>query len=172
MNNLPTNPESTELVQTNDANETQWENNQAKISRAIYDCVIEYGSMPPKSFIAEITGLNWKTVSKHMEIAQARMLKNEQGGLGLMTNHVMASVLKSALQGDLQAARIFLDRNGAAPEKSPAREKVLNNYVQVNKTVINQQVLQQLKPDDLQQIEQIINKSLRQPVTDDKTETE
>jgi len=170
MKNLTTKPDSTELVPTDDLNEAQWETNQAKISQAIYDYVVQYASMPPKSFIAEITGLTRRTVSKHMEAAQANLLKSEQRGLGLMTNHVMASVLKSAIQGDLQAAKIFLDRNGAGPEKTSSPEKIQNNYVQINKTVINQQVLQQLRPDDLQQIEQIIANSLNRSKADTETE--
>ena len=67
----------------------------------------------------------------------------------------MGTVMKAALKGDLKAAKLFFENSKPRKTKEkPANTQ--NNYVQLNKTVINQQVIQQLKPEQLQLIEQII----------------
>lgn len=170
MKDLTTNPDSTEMVPADDPNEALWELNHAKITSAIANHIAEHGSMPANSLVAEATGLNRNTIAKHMSAYREGLLKKEREGLGLMTNHILARVMKEAMQGDLTAAKLFLDRLDPVEKKTPVKEPVQHNYVQINKTVINQQVIQQLTPDALMQIEQIIANNLNQPARDAETE--
>jgi hypothetical protein len=143
-------------------NEIQWETNHAIIGNFIIQHMQQYGSVPGKTVIAQGTGLNRETVNKHIKaLAESPAPQKTFDTFSLMTEHVLSVVLKRAMQGDLRAAKMFLENtrafNKAALEKPLSQT---NNFVQINKTVINQQVIQQLTPEQLNQIEQIIASQL------------
>ena len=142
--------------------ELLWEKNHAKISSAIVDHLFEQSTMPPKSLIADITGLSRETVYKHMRTLTETPAQHDQAdSFGLIAEHVLAQVPKAAPAGDLSAAKTFL--NTAKTFRQSGSEKAAgkqNNYIQINKTIINQQVIQQLKPEQLNGIERTIAREL------------
>jgi hypothetical protein len=136
-----------------------WERNHALISNAISGYMQQYGSMPQKSVIAEQTGLSRPTIAKHFETykaspefaAQARQFQ-------FMAPKVLANVFKSALKGDVKAARLYFELVGALnPQANTTVLNEQNNYIQINNTILSQQNLKQLTADQLNQIESIIS---------------
>lgn len=156
MDNLPETTGDTSLAEKNQ-NDLNWDRNHTMITEAIFNFVNEMGGMPTVSHIVKATGLNRKTVQKHVEPQQNEQLRRQDEVLGLMANHVKAQVLKSALSGDNHAAKLFLEATG---KLRPAKATTQNNFVQINKTTINQQIIQQLKPEVLAHIEEIIAQEL------------
>jgi len=144
-----------ELAETEKtANELIWEDNHQKLAAAIANYVAEYGSMPNKGYLAEATGLSRETVYKHIKaFAESPNDKSILAGINIMTEHVVASVLRAALQGDLHAAKLFLQNTKSL---NTPKQMQQNDFVQINKTIINQQVIQQLKPEQLERLEQLI----------------
>ncbi len=142
-----------------DVNELKWEENNALIGNAIYKHLNQYGTMPSKALIAEATGLSRLTVHRHLETFTAHdIYKDERLSFGIMKHHVVSQVLRSAMRGDLKAAKLFLETSN---QLEAAGKGTVNNYVQINKTVINQQVIQQLNPEQLEQIEKIVAQGLK-----------
>jgi len=139
-----------------------WEVNHAKITQAIQEHVNMYGAMPSKSRVTKETGLSRPTVHKHMETMKASPLMNEQNELfALMSHQVLGKILQSALRGDMGAAKLYLN-TVSKQNTGAASDVVINNQnnIQINNTVLNQQTIQQLKPEQLQQIEDIIKSSM------------
>jgi len=139
-----------------------WEINHARISDAVIDAVSKYGCMPGKSYLMKKTGLSKATVYKHMQSLKSSPLLNEQNELfALMSNQVLAKVLQTALHGDMGAAKLYLNTM-TKQNTGTGNDIVINNQnnIQINRTVLNQQTIQQLKPEQLEQIEEIIKRSL------------
>jgi predicted transcriptional regulator len=135
-----------------------WENNQMVISNAISKFICKHGCMPTKTFIADETGLSRQTVVKHVKeykthpehIAAVQQFK-------FMAPNVLASLFKSAINGDTKAARLYLEMVGAINKQQPGRVvNEQNNYIQVNNTILSQENLRALSAEQLNQIEHII----------------
>ncbi len=165
MKKLTTTENTEELAEfVPDENDLKWEQCHAKICNAILQHVSQYGTMPGKTVIADATGLSRVTVYKHLHtFAGSPTYQAELESLHIMTQPLMGSILRAAMHGDMQAAKLFLDtvktNNNAGAEKKTSKQ---NNYVQINKTVINQQIIQQLKPEQLNRIEELIAKELHE----------
>ena len=135
-----------------------WEHNHIIISSAISNFMGQRGIMPSKNTIAEETGLSRQTVAKHFAayrshpefIAQTEQFK-------FMSHNVLANVFKFANNGDMRAARLYLEMVGAL-NKQPAGTVVnaQNNYIQINNTILSQENLKQLSAEQLAQIENIV----------------
>ena len=74
-----------------------------------------------------------------------------------MSHNVPANVFKFANNGDMRAARLYLEMVGAL-NKQPAGTVVnaQNNYIQINNTILSQENLKQLSAEQLAQIENIV----------------
>jgi hypothetical protein len=135
-----------------------WDANHAHITRAILDHILDCRTMPSTSTIADVTGLSRETVRKHMKaFAEEPGDHNPLHTYNMMSEVIMAQVARAAISGDLKAAKLYINTTQSLnrPNKQTTGGRP-NNYIQINKTVINQQVIQQLKPEQLNQIEQII----------------
>ena len=87
-----------------------WEENHREIAKFITQHLGEFGAMPAKSIIAKATGLSRETVYKHLRrYAEKPVDENDMSSFDLMTEQVIAQVLKAALRGDLSAAKLFLE---------------------------------------------------------------
>jgi hypothetical protein len=137
-----------------------WELNHAVISSAISGYMQQYGSMPPKSVIAEQTGLSRPTVAKHFEAYKKQpefAAQKEQ--FQFMAPQVLANVFKQALKGDIKAARLYFELVGATnPRANNKVAPAQNNYIQINNTILSQDNLKQLTAEQLNQIESIVNR--------------
>jgi len=119
--------------------------------------------MPSTVDIANATKLSRPTVRKHLTaINTSPHTIDQNNSIALMVPRVMGSVLKQALRGDLKAAKIYMDA-ATKRKETPATVINQNNYLQINNIIINQHVIEQLKPEQLKKIELIITGN------DDKT---
>jgi hypothetical protein len=133
-----------------------WEFNHTKIAIIIERYVKENGTMPTTANIASATKLSRPTVRKHLkDLSASPNLSDQNNGIALMLPRVMGGVLRQALNGDLKAAKIYMD---AATKQKETSATVINqnNYLQINNTIINQQLIEQLTPGQLKKIELII----------------
>jgi hypothetical protein len=144
-------------------NTLQFEKNHAAIAGFIQQHIEENGSMPCKSLIAQALKFSRETVYKHYQVFKER--QEDEGSLDnlmVMTEHVVALVLKSAMRGDPKAQRLFLEIMGKYNNpKGGKKAGSQNNFVQINKTIINQQIIQQLKPEQIDRLEQFIANELQ-----------
>jgi hypothetical protein len=160
MENLPQNTDTSNQLPDLQKTEKEmiWEKNHEQIKEVILSYLLGDGSMPSKAIIAKKTGLSRETIYKHIRaFAESTAYQNEVDSFELMTGKVMAQVTRAAIKGNIKAAKLFLDstkklRNQAADKEVTQQ----NNFVQINKTIINQQIIQQLKPEQLKLIEEII----------------
>ena len=133
-----------------------WEHNHNKIVEATKNHLYDCGTMPSKTHLAIMCKLNRKTVAEHLKAFSSNEARNEQREtMNIVRENVMGAVIKIAMKGNLKAAQLYLDNTGPASQTETAANHK-HNYIQINNTVINQQVIQQLKPEQLQMIEQII----------------
>lgn len=164
MKKLQTTTDSTDelLHSKTDENELKWEQNHAKISDAILIYFSKMGTIPPKSHIADVTGISRETVRKHMKsFSENSTYQAQLEGYSMMISHVIGKVFRASIGGDLQAAKLFLETIRPSVDKEK-KASAQNNYLQINKTVINQQIIQQLKPEQLKRIELVIAKELEE----------
>jgi hypothetical protein len=77
----------------------------------------------------------------------------------MMTEHVIAAILKNAMRGDPAAQKLYLQTIAKFNNQSSGKQQ--NNCLQINKTSINQQVIQQLKPEQITCLEQFITRELK-----------
>jgi hypothetical protein len=135
-----------------------WEHNHRLVNRAISGYMQQHGVMPAKSYLARETGLSRPTIAKHFkEYKRHPEYTAEMEQFKFMAPNVLAGVFKSALNGDMRAARLYLDMVGATG-KQPANTVIneQNNYIQINNTILSQENLEQLSAEQLNEIENII----------------
>jgi len=134
------------------------EYNHSLINSAVSNYMGKHGVMPNKSAIARETGLSRQTVAKHF-VTYKRHPEHtaEMEQFKFMAPNVLATVFKQALNGDIKAARLYLEMVGATNKQTSATViNEQNNYIQINNTILSQQNLEQLTTDQLNQIENII----------------
>jgi hypothetical protein len=159
MENLPQNTESSNQLPDLQKTEKEmvWENNHEKIKEIIMSHLLGEGTMPSKAILAQKTGLSRETIYRHIKaFAESSEYQSEVDSFELMTGKVMAQVTRAAVKGNLKAAKLFLDTTKKKRTPEFDKQANQNNFVQINKTIINQQIIQQLKPEQLKLIEEII----------------
>jgi len=145
------------IVPANTKNQL-WEHNHFLISRAISKLMREHGTMPPKSAIAEETGLSRQTIARHFKEYKAHPeYIAEMDQFKFMAPKLLANGFNFAVSGDVRAARLYFEMVGAV-NKQQANTVVneQNNYIQINNTILSQENLRQLSAEQLNQIESII----------------
>jgi hypothetical protein len=153
-------PQTTEDPENENPNTLQWDINHADITIFIQNHIQTNGSAPSVSLIAQGTGLSRETIYKHLRyMKENRGAENALDTLNMMTEHVIAAVLKKAMRGDPAAQKLYLQTMAKFNNQSAGRQQ--NNYLQINKTIINQQVIQQLKPEQITRLEQFITRELK-----------
>lgn len=143
-----------------DAKNQLWENNHYQIISAITKFIEEYGRMPTKNRISEDTGLSRQTIHKHLKNYSEHPLFAEQlKQFRFMADRVLAKVVKAASLGDMKAARLYFDVMGNYGNQTGINTTIntQNNYIQINQTKLSQEIVQQLTPEQLNQIEAVLN---------------
>lgn len=135
-----------------------WEFNHQSIMWAISTLTKETCNFPPVNLIAVKTGLSRTTIYKHINsFKEHRSYKGQKQAVELMADKVLWQMYSLADNGDVKAARLFLEVAGKLGKSSGLQGvKNQNNYIQINNTVLNQQVLQQLSAEQLNNIENIL----------------
>jgi hypothetical protein len=153
---------------TSDTTKNQlWESNHIQITWAISTLMKEYGRMPTKTEIANKTELSRQTVHKHLkEYASTPQYLGQIEQFRFMTSKVLAKVFQFAVNGDTGAAKLYFNvmgfmNNGQAPKNTLIQNQ--NNYIQINGTVLSQETIKRLNPEQLNTIETILKTALPQP---------
>lgn len=135
-----------------------WEFNHQTIMWAISTLTKETCNFPPVNLIAVKTGLSRTTIYKHINsFKEHRSYKGQKQAVELMADKILWQMYSLANDGDVKAARLFLEvagKLGKSGGLQPVQNQ--NNYIQINNTVVNQQVLQQLSTEQLNTIEGIL----------------
>lgn len=133
-----------------------WEHNHTAITIAITKLMSDFGRMPSKQAIAVETKLSRQTIHNHLkEYSTHPCYSEEKRKFKFLTDRVLGKVFQKTIEGDVKAMRLFLEVMGCLPGQSPLI-KNQNNYIQINGTIINQAMLQSLKPEQVKQIEDIV----------------
>jgi hypothetical protein len=145
------------------------EYHHAVIIADIENVINRTGRVPPVVNVAESTGFSRKTIHKYLgNFGASETWKEKKNALNIMSQNVLSNLLQRALNGDLRASKIYLDYvNKSLASETIGQQK---NYIQINSTIINQQLIQQLNPEQLKLIEMIISESNNDGVKDDNEE--
>jgi len=155
-----------EAIQSEDAKNHLWEYNHNRITAAISNLMQEYGRMPSKTELASHTGLSRSTIHKHLkDYASHPQYMEQVEQFRFLTSKVLAKVFQFAVNGDIQAAKLYFSmvgsmNNGAAQNNTLIQNQ--NNYIQINGTVLSQESIKSLNPDQLNTIETILKTALPQ----------
>lgn len=136
-----------------------WEINHSNITNAILDYVMTCGTMPTKSKIAEYTGLSRPTINKHFkELDKNSLFSDHTDQFRMLVPKVMGEVLKQSIQGNIPAAKLFFNVMGCLNNGS---NKTIqnNNFIQINNTILKQETIEQLEPEQIKEIEAIVLKN-------------
>lgn len=137
-----------------------WEYNHNQITWAISTLMQEYGRMPTKTEIATKTELSRQTVHKHLkEYVNHPQYLGQIEQFKFMTSKVLAKVFQFAVNGDIGAAKLYFNvmgfmNNQPAPNNTLIQNQ--NNYIQINGTVLSQETIKHLNPEQLNTIETIL----------------
>lgn len=166
--------EKCELILAKDTKNQLWEQHHNQIICAISTLIQELGRMPSKSDIAQKSELSRQTIHKHMaEYATNPVYLEQVERFRFMTTKVLAKVFVLAVQGDIGAAKLYFNVMGCLGGQSnntliQNQQNTQNNYIQINGTVLSQETIKHLNPEQLTAIENILKVALPQTL---KTET-
>ncbi|MFZ1785376.1 MAG: hypothetical protein WAU23_09225 [Ferruginibacter sp.] len=147
-----------EIIPTDTKNQL-WENNHISITSSMTKLIEETGKMPTKNQISAHCQLSRQTVSKHLNgYAEHPLYVEQLQQFRFMADRVLAKVIKMAGQGDMKAARLYFDIIGNTGKQFGINTTIntQNNYIQINQTKLSQDIVQKLTPDQLNQIEAVL----------------
>lgn len=155
-----------EPVTTKTTKNQLWEHNHAQITWAISTLMQELGRIPTKTEIATKTELSRQTIHKHLkEYANHPMYLMELESFRFMTSKVLAKVFNYAVNGDTGAAKLYFNVMGFMNNKQAQNNTLIqnqNNFIQINGTVLSQETIKSLNPEQLNTIESILKTALSQ----------
>ena len=121
--------------------------------------------MQPPAEMAAPPGYSRQTISKHLKAYREHPSYTDQvETMRLMKMKVTEKMLAMALQGDVRAAKVFLDTAAKAEghklqagfAQPVATPLVQNNFIRINGLFITEEKLKGLKPDQLTQLEMLL----------------
>lgn len=143
-----------------------WEMNHNNITWAISTLIQESGRMPSKTEIATKTELSRQTIHKHFnEYKTHPQYLGQIEQFSFLSSKVLAKVFQFAINGDIGAAKLYFNVMGFMKEQVQNNTLIQNqnNYIQINGTVLNQDVIKNLNAEQLNSIETILKTALPQP---------
>jgi len=140
---------------------TIWESNHRKITAAISNIMNREGVMPSKSTLARETGLSRKCINAHLvEYLDHPLFREQAEQFRFMAPRVLAIVFQRAIDGDMKAAKLYLQAMGgnlgSLTNPGATIHNQQNNFIQINGMTLSQESIKQLSPAQLQQIETIL----------------
>jgi len=155
-----------ELILDNTTKNQLWENNHNQITWAISNLMQEYGRMPTKTEIAIKTELSRQTIHKHLkEYTSHPQYLQQVEQFRFMTSKVLAKVFQFAVNGDIGAAKLYFNVMGNL-NGQPSNNILIqnqNNFIQINGTILSQETIKNLNPEQLNTIETILKTALSKP---------
>jgi hypothetical protein len=136
----------------------QWEENHNKIVECVKN-LLAGNSKPTITRISEKTGISRPTIYAHIEEFEQEQANSTNNKLIMLMQHtILENICKKALDGDLKAAKIFLDRMSPGKAQRNINNNFINNRsntIQINGYVISEEMLQNLPPEKRMMIEDI-----------------
>jgi AraC-like DNA-binding protein len=133
-----------------------WVINHIRINASIKKLIQQNNRMPSRDEIAEDCGLSRQTIYKHLQdYSEHPLFKEEMNQYRFASVGLMAKIYNMAINGDIKAAKLFFSivGNDASPKQTIGTQ---NNYIQINGRILNQDIIKQLTPDKLIQLEEIL----------------
>jgi len=145
------------ILSTKSRNEI-WERNHECILNVISWQTIQYRQIPTVKQIAEETKLSRVTVIKHLkEYYEGQAFREKENAFKFLREKLLAKIYSFAYDGNMRAAKIFMDATGDRPSLTVQNQQ--NNYIQVNGIVITEEQVKSLPIDKLEAIRQIFSGS-------------
>lgn len=137
-----------------------WEMNHARITYALDCLVTRDGIMPPVAVIAQEAELSRQTVYEHLQgFSQSTLYRNQINAYRMLGSQVLATLANMALQGDVKAAKVFLNAIGGI---SGQDENKSTNYIQINNSLkVDQLMFMNLPVVIQQQISTLIQQGIQ-----------
>lgn len=156
-----------ELITSDTTKNQLWEYNHNQITYAISTLMQEYGRMPTNTEIAKKTELSRQTIHKHLKdySTHPQYLEHIEQ-FRFMTSKVLAKVFQFAVNGDMGAAKLYFNVMGCLNNGKGSNNTLIqnqNNYIQINGTVLSQETIKNLSPEQLNTIETILKTAIPQP---------
>ena len=152
-----------EPITTDGTKNQLWESNHNQITYAISTLMQEYGRMPSKTKIADKTELSRQTVNKHLkEYTNHPQYLGQIEQFRFMTAKVLARVFQFAVNGDIRAAKLYLNVMGNLNNGQPSNNTLIqnqNNFIQINGTIIKQESVSLLNPKQLEIIQTVLKEA-------------
>jgi hypothetical protein len=131
-----------------------WEHNHRLIIKEITSFINDCGRMPLKLELVHRTGLSRQTLNKHFkEYKNNPIFIEHTEQFQFMVQKVLAKMFQFAMEGNVKAAKVFLDMVGESQGRST---QIRDAYIQINNMVISEERLRALNPDQLGRIEEIL----------------
>jgi len=140
-----------------------WESNHNRITAIVSILMQELGRMPTVTEISLKSEISRQTIHKHFkEYATNPNYLEHLEQFKFMSSKVLAKVFKLAVNGDMRAAKLYLNTMGLNNEPAPTNTLIQNqnNYIQINGTVLSQEAIQRLSVEQLNTIEAILKAAL------------
>ena len=122
--------------------------------------------MPTKTEIAIKTELSRQTIHKHLkEYTSHPQYLQQVEQFRFMTSKVLAKVFQFAVNGDIGAAKLYFNVMGNL-NGQPSNNILIqnqNNFIQINGTILSQETIKNLNPEQLNTIETILKTALSKP---------
>ncbi len=149
-----------------DARQDTWEYHHANVCTAIAGYLHEHGVMPSHAVLAAKTGYGRHTITAHLKAYREHPSYIGQAEtMNLMKLKVTEKMLSMALEGDIRAAKVFMETVARAESRKSVSEisnsegtpLVQNNFIRINGLFITEEKLKTLLPDQRAQLEALLN---------------
>jgi hypothetical protein len=133
-----------ESVLTEQTKNHIWEAEHVDIENAIDTLTKENRRFAARVEVSEKTGYSVKTIDKHIsEYRESSYYNKRQEDMLLMRERILSWCYKAAINGDMKAARLFLE---TSDDRHPHTviKKQQNNYIQINQFKLSQETIQHL----------------------------
>lgn len=158
--------EKVEEVMPEDFKNQLWENNHFTITAAISKLITgNGGTMPTKNQIAVEAKLSRQTVHKHLkEYSKHPQYLELAEQFKFMTTKLLSKTFQRAMDGDVGAAKLYFNVMGCLNGQSGGNTSIQNqnNFIQINGTVLSQEMIKRLSPEQLNVIDSVLKTALPQ----------
>ncbi|GEN74153.1 hypothetical protein [Chryseobacterium lathyri] len=159
--------EKIEAIMIDDTKNQIWESNHLNIMWAISNLIKENNRMPTKAEIASKTELSRQTIHKHLKDYKNSPYHVEyMEQFQIMQFKLMTAILQYGMSGDMKAAKLYLECIGTLKKglsgnnNDGTNNNTLiqnqNNFIQIGGTILNQEIIKQMSPEQLCTIEGIL----------------
>ena len=156
--------EKIENIIDNSVRNQIWENNHTQITAGISNLITELGRMPSKNEISKETSLSRQTIHKHLkDYNKHPMYLQQMQQFKIVNSILLARLHKFALGGDVGAAKLYFMVTGLLENKEASNNTQIqtqNNFIQINGRVLSQENIKSLNPEQLNNIETILQTAL------------